>query len=352
VRVPPLNEQTAVRYLQERRILGDYSTAPVRSVYVSRRNHNIGIQIDGIGAWFIKQIQYASPDVVESLRREAACYQSAWQNADLVSLRELMPRCLDFNETHSILVLEFLYGRNALECHNRTSPFDTRIAGMLGGLLGKFHGLSPDLVRSATQGPAPLPLPENLPWVLRPVAGSGVGSVRDRLLWSFLSDGTVSRVVDSLRTTWRPNVLIHGDCRLGNFVFCIPESEMAPLTIRLVDWELADIGDASWDCANVMQHYWTQWAAASSLTPEHWDALAAALRAFWSGYAEAYGIRVCDRSDSLCRATLFTGIRLVQTTYEHLASSGMSGAAAARLLHLARQLLIEPEQALAGIAEG
>jgi aminoglycoside phosphotransferase (APT) family kinase protein len=152
-----------------------------------------------------------------------------------------------------------------------------------------------------------------------------------------------------VRGDWQAATLIHGDARLENFVFCRPKPDHTCLDTRLVDWELASIGDAAWDCANVMQHYWSEWASAGSPSPERWEALTLALTAFWETYTTGRGIAGSDSRQLFRRVIVFTGMRLLQRAYEHFASGGRIPEVN-RFIQLARLLLTEPDQALKGFA--
>lgn len=297
---------------------------PVRVRDLSRRNHNLAVEIDGCTVWLVKQIQHDTPEVVASLAREAQCYRAAEGDGLLAALRPLMPHCAHFDSVHSILVIGFLDGPNAAEAHDRVGPFEARVAEELGRVVRKLHGAIP--LDS---------FPRDLPWVLRPLDDGWRVSARSRFLALFHAQTTVACALEELRASWRRNTLIHGDARPENFVLC------RPFDAKLVDWELADRGDAAWDCANVMQYYWSQWASIAGPAPEAWDALAGALQSFWTAYSD--GSR-----GSFGRATRFTGARLIQTAYEQFASASAWTPAVERVAHLACLLLTKTDDALQG----
>src|SRR3954452_23649249 len=97
MRLPLLTADTAANYLRERGLATVDHGVPLRVRDLSRRNHNLAVEIDGRACWLIKQIQYDTPEVVASLAREARCYQAAEGNGPLASLRALMPRCAHFD---------------------------------------------------------------------------------------------------------------------------------------------------------------------------------------------------------------------------------------------------------------
>jgi aminoglycoside phosphotransferase (APT) family kinase protein len=324
MRLPLLTAETVAGYLRERGLATADHGAPVRVRDLSRRNHNLAVEIDGRTVWLVKQIQHDTPEVVASLAREAQCYRAAEGDGPLADLRPFMPNCAHFDSLHSILVLGFLDGVNAMDAHSHVGPFEARVAEELGRVLGRLHSATP--IAS---------LPGDLPWVLRPLDRGWRASARSRFLAFFHSQSEVARVLEELRGSWQRNTLIHGDARPENFVLC------RPFAAKLVEWELADRGDAAWDCANVMQYYWSQWASLAGPAPEAWNALAGALQSFWAAYGDG------SRS-SFDRATRFTGARLIQTAYEQFASAGAWTPAVERAARLAWLLLTRTDDALQG----
>ena len=242
-----------------------------------------------------------------------------------------MPQCIRFDARNSILVLGLLDGANAADAHARVGLFDARIAGELGRVIGTLH--------RSTFGEMNSVFRRELPWVLRPLGAGWQMSGRSRFLALFESDPAIARALADLRAGWRVDTLIHGDARPENFLLCRSQDETAIFETKLVDWELADFGDAAWDCANVMQFYWNQWALTGQPTPKSWSELASALQAFWNAY---------EGRSSFCRVVPFTGARLIQTAYEQYASAGAWTPAVQTSARLARLLLTETDEALRG----
>jgi hypothetical protein len=329
--LPLLNADTAAAYLRDRGLANLQRDERVQVRSLSRRNHNLAIEIDGRPVWLIKQIQHHTPEVVASLAREAYCYYAAENGGPLASLHPLMPRCAYFDSTHSILVIGFLEGLNAADAYERAGLSETPVSPELGGVFAR-------VLAQVHCTPLPSGFPRSLPWVLQPLEERWRLSARSRFLALFHADPVVARSLADLRESWRANSFIHGDARPENFVVS-PASE-----IRLVDWELADIGDAAWDCANVMQYYWTRWIAVGRPMPAAWNALTRAVQSFWKEYNN-------DASRPLARVTRFTGARLIQTAYEYSASAGGITVMVDRLVRLASLLLVQTDQALQGFEE-
>ena len=54
--------------------------------------------------------------------------------------------------------------------------------------------------------------------------------------------------LDSLRTLWRVETVIHGDIRPGNVLIVKGRGE-SPREVWIVDWEMVQLGDPAWDLA-------------------------------------------------------------------------------------------------------
>jgi hypothetical protein len=339
-----LTSTSVLGYLRERDLLDDVPAERISVTEMIRRNLNLAVSVDGRPAWFVKQIQYGTPEVIASQRREARCYQIAQETPSLSRLRALMPHCVLFDAERFILVLECLDGVNAAEAHVQVGAFNGQVAGILGGRLALLHATSPLALRSALR----TLLPAELPWVLQPSTHRVPLSQRAAYLAQFETEVALAREIAELRDNWCGDTLIHGDARLENFYLCRPANDEAELDTRVVDWELADIGDAAWDCAGVMQHYWQEWIRETPASPERWEALRGAIERFWAAYAAGRGEDPQPGGPAFRRATRLTGVRLIQTSYEHFARSGSWTPMVERCARTAQLLLTDTDTALHG----
>lgn len=348
MRLPLLNSCTIYAYLRERGLLKANTQGRISVVDLSRRNHNLVVKINNRPLWFVKQIQYATSEVIASLSREAYCYQSAQIEKTLAPLHEIMPRFELFDIENSILVLEYLDGVNAAEAHQGVGVFDVQIPEILGKLVAKLHHMTPLVLQS----PLRHIFLGNRPWVLENALGANYPSRRSSFLSLFTADKEIAKAIAVLQQSWHRNTLIHGDTRLENFFFCRAKDGGANLDVRLVDWELTDLGDATWDCANVMQHYWIQWISSNSPpNSQTWEGLQSTLQHFWRAYTAEWNPNQVDMHLALRYAMQVTGARLIQTSYEHFVSSGNWTPSVVRLARLARLLLTDPDSALIGFKQ-
>lgn len=163
-------------------------------------------------------------------------------------------------------------------------------------------------------------------------------------------------LLDAVGMEWRFDSLIHGDMKWDNvMVFPSPDGG---LDFRIVDWELADIGDADWDVGAVLQSFLTPWILsmpiASGLPPEYYVGMAAqpiesmrpVLYAFWDAYSDTRGFTEAERKLALARSVRFAAARLVWGIFEQRRHAAQLDAAALAALQVSYNILKKPEQAV------
>jgi aminoglycoside phosphotransferase (APT) family kinase protein len=110
--------------------------------------------------------------------------------------------------------------------------------------------------------------------------------------------------------------------------------------MRIVDWELAEIGDPAWDIGGALHDFISFWLYSLPITgnenPEQLISsteyplqnMKKAIRAFWRGYIKTAGLQGRKANELLIRSTRYCAARLIQKTYEsHQSSSELSNTA-------------------------
>jgi aminoglycoside phosphotransferase (APT) family kinase protein len=143
------------------------------------------------------------------------------------------------------------------------------------------------------------------PWILSahrpsPEVFSRLSPAHVQLLSLLQKETALVSGLDRLRNEWTPDTLIHNDLK-GDNVLVVLDAEGGP-SVRIVDWELVQLGDAAWDVGAVFRDFLDYWLMSvplsGDLSPEEMlDAaeiplarLHPAARAFWSGYCAAAGV--------------------------------------------------------------
>lgn len=164
--------------------------------------------------------------------------------------------------------------------------------------------------------------------------------------------------LNDLRAAWRVDCLIHGDLKWDNCLVSTRD-ESAELNLKIVDWELADVGDACWDLGGILAAYLSSWVFSMpemGLTPAgvlveraqyRLDDMQPAIAAFWRAYKSTRRIDDESARELLERSIRYGAARLVQTAYEISMHGEQLTAPAVRLLQLSENILASPQEAVA-----
>lgn len=324
----------------------------------SRRNRNFKVMRRRNPGFFVKQIQNWDPQAIATLQSEAKCYWLALNNPTFAPLAPLLPHYLDFNPARYILVLELLKdGEDLTEHHRRLNAFPPKSAQSLARALAAYHGIGPSHDNGEAAGFA-----KKVPWVLsvdqfNAASFSAMSGGNSQLVGIVQQYPDFHRHFLSLRNDWQFESLIHGDLKWDN---CVVENgtDGEEPRVKIVDWELADWGDACWDVGAMLQAYLSFWifsmpADAAMPTAEMVkraqypvESMQPAIRAFWEGYVEARQIEKRDAAAMLERSVRCGAARMIQTAYEYMYYSPQISASTLCLLQVSLNVLSRPQEAI------
>jgi hypothetical protein len=290
-----------------------------------RRNRNFKVSRGVLPGLFVKQVaNTASWEPIVTVHREAAFYKEISSRPPLAPVAKLTPRLVDFNPAHVCLVSELVEnGENYNEYHHRIGAFPEMPAEILGRGMAAYHSLPPQALADLLARGV---LPGQVPWILslNPATLSPLGEmpqIGPMMLAVLPQYPALLHTLLALRYEWVFDSLIHGDMKWDNLV--VSEEGDEP-QLRVVDWELADIGDAAWDAGAVIAAYigaWMLMLSASGTSPAEvptrFAEMRQALRAFWTTYAATRGLQAVARP-YLERCMRFAAARLALTVFEFL----------------------------------
>ena len=303
---------------------------------------------------FVKQIKVINARNIECLEREAACYRLARTDERFAPLKQIMPRFVDYDTERYAVIVELLpNGEDVRDCHRRLGAFPIEIGDLLGRRLGEFHadlGRTLNASNSAADVPRETPwippeqfngstvqrfnvFPRESPWILSVHRGSNVETGTAAQLTDILrQDADCLQALDAIRAAWRLDSLIHGDLKWDNCI--VSQGPAGDLDFRVVDWELADLGDSAWDVGTVIQSYWSH-VFLSTLpgtenTPQEFieqsesrlDSMRPAVLAFWNAYRSARGFGGDRAAEFLTRSVRYAAARMIQSSYEYAGARG------------------------------
>ena len=130
------------------------------------------------------------------------------------------------------------------------------------------------------------------------------------------------------------------------------------LGFKIVDWELADIGDRRWDVGAILQAYLSFWIMSipvnSEMSPAQFVELAQypledmqpAIRAFWKAYLETLQLEGPEAAQLLETCVQYGAARMIQTAYEYMQFSPQITPSALYLLQVSLNILKSPKEAI------
>ena len=316
----------------------------------SRRNRSFRAANERGVSYLLKQ--GVGSERALTVANEASAYAFLHARFGARDAGAFFPRRHAYDADNNVLVMEFLRGaENLREYHTRTHRFPTGVAAQLGRAVARVHALVPDWLTKPSDPPWALSALQ-LPAVgfLREVSGSNLQLVK--IIQEFPEYG---RLLETLRAGWAPQCLIHGDLKWENCVVFARGAKTRKL--KLVDWELATIGDPGWDVGSIFADYLSYWVFSMPISGDadpgdfvklaQWPLtrMQPAIDAFWQAYANGLGLDRAARQERLWRSVSYAGGRLVQTAFEHLQNSNFLTGPAVCLLQLSFNMMRRPSEA-------
>ena len=354
--------ENVVHYLAERRLLSVQSVVEGDFMVFdqSSRNYNLKVLRRKSPGFFIKQVRSRSSAYTLTLEREAKCYEMASRHPRFGAMAALLPKCHHWDPASTVLVLEMLPDAESLwEHHQRQGRFPVEIAELQGDKLGTYHRQM-ELCFPALEE---LQLfDKKLPWILsihetHPQYLSQMSQGNTQLLQILQAYPNLTRALDTLKRSWAFRALLHGDIKWENLLLYRERPE-DPLDIRIIDWEMADLGDECWDAGAILQAYLSFWIfmlplgpgvtldQAAEMSPFRGEDMKVALAAFWTRYAAARGFGKTTSRRYLERCMACAAARMVQTAYEGIQKSPQITPQALCQLQMSMNILHDPATAV------
>ena len=298
------------------------------------RNRNFVVTC-GVGArsFFVKQLRAQDPESFAMLRREARVYELAREDADFAALREVMPPFNAFDAAAQVTVLGAVEGENLLQLQQRLGRFPSEFGRRLGHALATIHARAG---RATASNPPRAVFNLEPPGIFTAHRGGPLvrwlGAGQMRLVERVRDHTRLSHALDELAATWRRDTFIHGDIKFENCVVTNDhagrEESDSLSNIKLVDWELADFGEAAWDLGSLTQAYLALAVSDAQAEPRatlleqlqasttKLDGMRRAVKDFWRAYLLEAALREEAGRALVERSLLCASARLIQTALE------------------------------------
>ena len=273
------------------------------------------------GGHFIKQLHNTTSHDIYWMQKEATALYLL-HNSDLYpKTKTHVPIYHGYDvQSHILVVGYFSNSLNLYDKHLKDQAVTSEYMRHIAEIFNSFHkDISNEIPNNNSlqffnqELPGILTLPE-----FASHAGMGI------VLNTIRENQTLHNALDRLRLQWNGNSLIHGDIKLVNFLVL---QEQTRETIKLIDWETANIGDPLWDVAGLIQSYLAYAVFAENPKDVHdsnenpvqifeMSDVEQALTQFWKTYTKPKKWSQNKRKEAAITCIEYSAARLLQTANE------------------------------------
>jgi thiamine kinase-like enzyme len=348
-----LNPENIYQYLNKKQLIssldvvkGNYTIHPIKT-----RNNIMKVLINHNNSFFVKQTKkdIASDNL---FNREINAYHLFKDNKTFSLIAKYVPSLVDYENDNNILITDLFYGSKSLhEYYMVTKNFNLDLAKEQAIILNSCH-IRPEKNDDISK------FPKSLPWILQLDRYNANeffvnNKASTNIIHLIKENSLLQNELIKLKKSWQFTHLIHGDIKWINFL--ISENE---LDQKLIDWELADIGDPIWDVAGLLQSYITAWLfgfdnndPTSQILPKnmegyHINKIQPSAKAFLSKYLELQNLPESEHVSFYTKTIQLTAARIIQTSIEGVTHNSKIEANNMRCIQLAFNILKDPLYAL------
>lgn len=351
-----LTPENIYRFLHKRQLID--SDAVVKGNFMvipaNTRNTILKIMVQKHNSLFVKQMG-TDPVSTGQFQREINAYALFKNNDEYAALANLVPDLIDNDDENNIIITRLLPdAKNLSEYYMLTKNFDINLAKEQAHILSACH-IMPD-TKTHTLG-----FPKILPWVLRlnqfKACDFFVGNEASTSIIQLIKDNNIlQNALIDLAASWQYTHLIHGDIKWINFLATTNNDNK--LTQKLIDWELADMGDPLWDVAGLLQSYISIWLLGfdnnnpysnelpDSMKPFDMKKLQPSAQAFLKEYMALQQYPEEYHGYFYDRVMRLTAARIIQTSVEATTYHSKIEANYMRCIQLAFNIMKDPMAAL------
>lgn len=322
----------------------------------SSRNLNLKVIRNDGPSYLVKQPTSSDPEDIGTFRKEAAFYEISQRQPDFEPLRRYLPRLYLYDSKNYVLVVELIHdSQNLMEYHERIDDFPVQPARVIGEALAALHSIPTVKLTDGKLGPSLGRVPSIL-YVHRPGPKlfENASSANIQMIQIIQRHPELCDALVALKEELRNESLIHADVKWTNFIVRAT-SDARDCELKLVDWEMAELGDPCVDVGSIFADYLGFWILSLPVSgesaPDRWmeltrhplEAMQPAMCAFWESYT---GHSTAEPRDLLLRSVKYCAARLIQTGYEYMQMSNRLTGNVLCLLQVSLNILKRPQSAI------
>jgi len=317
----------------------DVVTQDIRATEYIGRNHLVRVERPGAPCYIVKQPRDANAPDAATMWTEAAVFWLSVHDPAFAVLAPWMPKYYHYDEPNKLLTIELVAASDSLMAKQMAgATLDPRLLRDVGRAFGTLHGSASQVLREERIRRL---FRAGLAWVLtlgQPQSPYTPGTqAAQSILAAVLQRPDAVMALAQARTDWRDAHIVHGDAKAANVLI------LDGGAVRVIDWEIAALGDGLWDIAGMVHSLLIPnplaapepLAAAQSRAHAQIDAL-------WAGYVEtaAAPAHLADPQVALLR---LAGARIVQTCLESTQVTNHIYPHLPHMLQIGLELLTQPQ---------
>ncbi|HEY8026021.1 MAG TPA: phosphotransferase [Burkholderiaceae bacterium] len=309
--------------------------------------------------YFIKQAEFASEDIYCTLQNEIFFYERVGEC--LPELADCIPEPVHGDAHESLLILKYhaasttFWNRHKREAANGL-PFTTLI--LVGNFLARLHKtLSAIHLRSLSEFeflgstlPGAFRLLKPHPNILQQATPGALHFIERLQAQNGIDDHW-----QNVANLWETNAIVHGNVKLDNLILDEHGGAAEEEAIKVADWNAVQYGDTAWDVAGVLSDIIYQWCVTmandnpSADIAKHAKSALAQIGQGANAFLDAYKAmshiegRALERQ--FFKAIAFTGIKIIQTSFELTSDANSMPSLATLLYHIGIDIIENPQQA-------
>lgn len=305
-------------------------------------------------SFFIKQVKAPDAEKIETMRIEATAYMLANNDSNYAALKNFLPPFHHYDATHHILVTgQVKEAISVYDYYLQVANFTNSIPTQLADILASYH----TSMNTTQPQPAMQHFRKQMPWVFTiantPAINNAPATADQQLMQLITKNTELLQLIAPLAALWQPTSLVHHDAKLNNFLAGYDVEKKQINFVKLIDWELADIGDPLWDVASVMQNYLSLWLTTDIPDPQQTayikkiplEQVQPCIAQLWNRYAQLMKWNVAARQTAMIKTIQYGALKLIHTCFETTAQSNTLQPVTVKMLQVSINILRNPADA-------
>lgn len=307
-------------------VSGDYMVSQIQT-----RNSIFRVARKKAKGLFIKQLNNFDQNNTYVLQKDATCLWLIKNEPAFRALNKYVPEYFGYDTEHQVLITEYLSDAKSLEYVVQSAgELPAHFIDQLAQMMASYQFNLSEKVKSLRSVQF---FPKQVPWVLNLMDMPAqtfqqmTNSSNPNPVFSLVANNEGFRkLVGPIKENWKTTSLIHGDIKWMNILVASPNDKPK---LKLIDWEIADIGDPLWDIAGIFAAIITtlvlkkqQQNPNAAFAPYQVSSLADLQEAwptiirFWNQYLKKRKARQEPAEQALKKTIDYTGVRLIQSAVE------------------------------------